>query len=128
MEPRPIVFKEWRDARTFSNLKSNHCTLLILFINLVTKKSLCITSFQIKSNIVMILTNLVFAKRLTVQLHKTPVLLFRSIQLQTSFSVYRKLGIRAIHVRGRKQVYKQCLGRRSFSTAPAYEVRKYNFV
>ena len=34
--PRPIVFKEWRDTRTFSNLKSTHCTLLI--INLVTKK------------------------------------------------------------------------------------------
>ena len=43
--PRPIVFKEWRDTRTFSNLKSTHCTLLILFnINLVTKKSLCIVS------------------------------------------------------------------------------------
>ena len=38
-EPRPIVFKEWRDTRTFSNLKSTHCTLLIvLIINLVTKK------------------------------------------------------------------------------------------
>jgi hypothetical protein len=36
---RPIVFKEWRDTRTFSNLKSTHCTLLIvLIINLVTKK------------------------------------------------------------------------------------------
>jgi hypothetical protein len=35
MEPRPIVFKEWRDMRTFSNLKSTHCTLLILLnINL----------------------------------------------------------------------------------------------
>jgi hypothetical protein len=34
--PMPIVFKEWRDTRTFSNLKSTHCTLLI--INLVTKK------------------------------------------------------------------------------------------
>jgi hypothetical protein len=27
--PRPIIFKEWRDTRTFSNLKSTHCTLLI---------------------------------------------------------------------------------------------------
>jgi hypothetical protein len=41
MEPRPIVFKEWRDTRTFSNLKSTHCTLLILliinlFINFIT--------------------------------------------------------------------------------------------
>ena len=37
--PRPIVFKEWRDTRTFSNLKSTHCTLLILLIiNLVSKK------------------------------------------------------------------------------------------
>ena len=37
--PRPIVFKEWRDTRTFSNLKSTHCTLLILLIiNLVIKK------------------------------------------------------------------------------------------
>ena len=27
--PSPIVFKEWRDTRTFSNLKSTHCTLLI---------------------------------------------------------------------------------------------------
>jgi hypothetical protein len=37
--------KEWRDTRTFSNLKSTHCTLLILLIiNLVTKKSLCIVS------------------------------------------------------------------------------------
>ena len=45
MEPRPIVFKEWRDTRTFSNLKSTHCTLLILLIiNRVTKKSLCIVS------------------------------------------------------------------------------------
>ena len=35
--PRPIVFKEWRDTRTFSNLKSTHCILLI--INLVTKKA-----------------------------------------------------------------------------------------
>jgi hypothetical protein len=35
--------EEWRDTRTFSNLKSTHCTLLILLIiNLVTKKSLCI--------------------------------------------------------------------------------------
>ena len=43
--PRPIIFKEWRDTRTFSNLKSTHCTLLILLIdNLVTKKSLCIVS------------------------------------------------------------------------------------
>ena len=42
---RPIVFKEWRDTRTFSNLKSTHCTLLIwLIINLETKKSLCIVS------------------------------------------------------------------------------------
>ena len=45
MEPRPIVFKEWRDTRTFSNLKSTHSTLLILLIiNLVTKESLCIVS------------------------------------------------------------------------------------
>ena len=36
--PRLIVFKEWRDTRTFSNLKSTHCTLLILLIiNLVAK-------------------------------------------------------------------------------------------
>jgi hypothetical protein len=42
---RPIVFKEWRDTRTFPNLKSTNCTLLILLIiNLVTKKSLCIVS------------------------------------------------------------------------------------
>ena len=40
-----IVFNEWRDKRTFSNLKSTHCTLLILsIINLVAKKSLCIVS------------------------------------------------------------------------------------
>ena len=57
-----------------------------------------------------------------------PRLAYAIGELPTSFSVYRKLGIRAIHVCGRKQVYKQCLGRRSFSTAPAYEVRKYNFV
>ena len=37
-------FKEWRDTRTFSNLKSTHCALLILLIiNLVTKK-VCIVS------------------------------------------------------------------------------------
>jgi hypothetical protein len=37
--PRPIVLKEWRDTRTFSNLKFTHCSLLIkLIINLVTKK------------------------------------------------------------------------------------------
>jgi hypothetical protein len=36
---RPIVFKEWRDTRTLSNLNSTHCTLLILLIiYLVTKK------------------------------------------------------------------------------------------
>ena len=34
-------FNEWRDTRTFSNLNSTHYTLLILLIiNLVTKKSL----------------------------------------------------------------------------------------
>ena len=45
MEPRPNVFKKWRDTRTFSNLKFTHCTLLILLIiNLVTKKRLCIVS------------------------------------------------------------------------------------
>jgi hypothetical protein len=34
--PIPIGFKEWRDTRTFSNLKSTHCTLIILLIiNLV---------------------------------------------------------------------------------------------
>ena len=43
--PRLIVFKEWRDTRTFSNLKYTHCTLLmLLIINLVAKKSLCIVS------------------------------------------------------------------------------------
>ena len=43
--PMPIVFKEWGDTMTFSNLKSTHCTLLILLIiNLVTTKSLCIVS------------------------------------------------------------------------------------
>jgi hypothetical protein len=43
--PKPIIFKEWRDTRTFSNLKSTHCTLLILLIiNRVTKKSLYIVS------------------------------------------------------------------------------------
>jgi hypothetical protein len=42
---RPIVFKEWRDTMTFSNLQSTHCTLLILLIiNLVTNKSVCIIS------------------------------------------------------------------------------------
>jgi hypothetical protein len=42
---RHIVYKEWRDTRTFSNLKSTNCTLLILLIiNLVTKTSLCIVS------------------------------------------------------------------------------------
>ena len=30
--PRPIVFKEWRDTRTFSNMKSTHCTSLIVLI------------------------------------------------------------------------------------------------
>jgi hypothetical protein len=33
--PSPIVFKEWRDTRTFANLKSTHCTfLIVLIINL----------------------------------------------------------------------------------------------
>ena len=42
---KPIVFKEWRDTRTFPNLKSTDCTLLILLIiNLVTKTSMCIVS------------------------------------------------------------------------------------
>jgi hypothetical protein len=37
--------EEWSDTRTFSNLNSTHCALLILLIiNLVTKKSLCIVS------------------------------------------------------------------------------------
>jgi hypothetical protein len=36
---RFIQSKEWRDTRTFSNLKSTHCTLIILLIiNLVAKK------------------------------------------------------------------------------------------
>jgi membrane-associated HD superfamily phosphohydrolase len=40
-----IITRSHRDTRTFSNLKSTHCTLLILLIiNLVTKKSLCIVS------------------------------------------------------------------------------------
>jgi hypothetical protein len=30
LEKYHIVFKEWRDTKTFSNLKSTHCTLLIL--------------------------------------------------------------------------------------------------
>jgi hypothetical protein len=34
--PRPIVFKEWRDTRTFSNLKSTHCTLLIVKVCVYT--------------------------------------------------------------------------------------------
>jgi hypothetical protein len=43
--PKPIVFKEWKDTRTFPNLKSTHCTLLILLIiNRVAKKGLCIVS------------------------------------------------------------------------------------
>ena len=43
--PRPTVFKEWRDTRTFSNIKSTHCTsFIVLIINLVTKKSLLIVS------------------------------------------------------------------------------------
>ena len=47
---RPIVFKEWRDTRTFSNLKSIHCTLLIvLIINLVTKK-VCVYYLKYKEN------------------------------------------------------------------------------
>ena len=28
----PIAFKEWRDTRTFSNIKTTHYTLLILLI------------------------------------------------------------------------------------------------
>ena len=49
MEPRPIVFKEWRDTRTFSNLKSTHCTLLIwLIINLVRQKKRTITLHSLK--------------------------------------------------------------------------------
>jgi hypothetical protein len=37
--PRPIVFKEWRDTRTFSNLKSTHCTLLLGWIQYVLNYS-----------------------------------------------------------------------------------------
>ena len=37
MEPRPIVFKEWRDTMTFSNLKSTHCTLLKKSLYTVSK-------------------------------------------------------------------------------------------
>ena len=32
MEPRPIVFKEWRDTRTFSNLKSTQNYLALNFL------------------------------------------------------------------------------------------------
>jgi exonuclease III len=43
--PRPIVFKEWRDTRTFSNIKSTHCTsFIVLIVNLITKTNLCIVS------------------------------------------------------------------------------------
>ena len=45
---RSIVFKEQRDTRTFSNLKSTHCTLLILLIiNLETKK-ICVQYLKYK--------------------------------------------------------------------------------
>jgi hypothetical protein len=48
--PRFIVFKEWRDTRTFSNFKSTHCTLLIvLIINLLTKK-VCVKYLKYKEN------------------------------------------------------------------------------
>ena len=50
MEPRPVGFKEWRDTRTFSNLKSTHCTFIILLIlNLVTKK-VCVQYLKYKEN------------------------------------------------------------------------------
>jgi hypothetical protein len=39
---RPIVFKEWRDTRTFTNLKSTHCTLLILLIINIVAKKVCV--------------------------------------------------------------------------------------
>ena len=45
--PRPIVFKEWRDTMTFSNLKFTHCTLLI--INLVTN-TICVQYLKYKVN------------------------------------------------------------------------------
>ena len=38
----PIVFKEWRDTRTFSNLKSTHCTLLVLLIINLVAKQVCV--------------------------------------------------------------------------------------
>ena len=68
----PIVFKEWRDTRTFSNLKSTHCTLLILLIiNLVTKKSLCIVSKM--QSIVCPLWDLNGTKR-TITLHSLKIM------------------------------------------------------
>jgi hypothetical protein len=49
MEPRPIVFKEWRDTRTFSNLKSTHCTLLIVScdVNLLSKLSIIFKEWRV---------------------------------------------------------------------------------
>jgi hypothetical protein len=44
--PRLIVFKEWRDTRTFSNLKSTHCTLLILLIIILVAKKVCVQREQ----------------------------------------------------------------------------------
>jgi hypothetical protein len=41
MEPRPIVFKEWRDMRTFSNLKST-CD-----INLLSKLSIIFKEWRV---------------------------------------------------------------------------------
>jgi hypothetical protein len=51
MEPRPIAFKEWRDTRTFSNLKSTHCVDIHLKstcdVNLLSKPSIIFKEWRV---------------------------------------------------------------------------------
>ena len=70
----PCFFKEWRDTRTFSNLKSTHCTLLILLIiNLVTKTSVCILSKVQNIKLFAPLWDLKSTKR-TITLHSLKIM------------------------------------------------------
>jgi hypothetical protein len=51
MEPRPIGFMEWRDTRTFSNLKSTHSYLKSTCdVNLLCKLSIIFKEWRVVNN------------------------------------------------------------------------------
>jgi hypothetical protein len=56
MELRPIVFKEWRDTRTFSNLKSQRYVILHMLkstcdVNLLSKLSIIFKEWRVMNNV-----------------------------------------------------------------------------